>query len=83
MRYLLEELTAYEDGFSDILMEDREPERHETFMGMQDPLATPTKNDIDSLGKNIIERFGGLFHTYATNPLAHPRAISMQPGMSQ
>jgi hypothetical protein len=33
MRYLLDELVAYEDGFGDILMHDRATERHETFMG--------------------------------------------------
>lgn len=33
MRYLLDELMVYEEGFSDILMDDRPFHRHETFMG--------------------------------------------------
>ena len=33
MRYLLDELMSYEEGFTDILMEDRASDRHETFMG--------------------------------------------------
>ncbi|KAJ7488522.1 hypothetical protein B0H11DRAFT_2230062 [Mycena galericulata] len=33
MRYLLDELMAYEEGFSDIMMDDRASDRHETFMG--------------------------------------------------
>ena len=33
MRYLLDELMTYEEGFTDILMGDRASDRHETFMG--------------------------------------------------
>ncbi|KAF8325729.1 hypothetical protein F5887DRAFT_1085236 [Amanita rubescens] len=55
MRYLLEELTAYEEGFSDILMEDRASERHESFMSAPDPLATPTKKDLFTFSESIIQ----------------------------
>lgn len=34
MRYLLDELMAYEEGFTDMLMADRAFHRHETFMGI-------------------------------------------------
>ncbi|KAG5220529.1 phosphate system positive regulatory protein [Salix suchowensis] len=44
MRYLLDELTSYEEGFSDIMMASRPSERHESFMAtgtLQDtPFAT-------------------------------------------
>ena len=33
MRYLLDELMSYEEGFTDMLMVDRASSRHETFMG--------------------------------------------------
>ena len=32
MRYLLDELMSYEEGFTDMLMADRASSRHETFM---------------------------------------------------
>lgn len=81
MRYLLEELTAYEEGFSDIMMEDRASERHESFMGLQDPLATPTKRDLQTFGENIVQKFEGLFHTYASTSI--PRSLTpLPPGMS-
>lgn len=33
MRYLLDELMSYEEGFTDMLMVDRASSRHEMFMG--------------------------------------------------
>ncbi|KAF8325745.1 hypothetical protein F5887DRAFT_1085118 [Amanita rubescens] len=69
MRYLLEELTAYEEGFSDIMMDDRASERHESFMGVPDPSATPTKKDLFTFGEGIIQKFEGLFHVYASTPI--------------
>ncbi|KAK7691283.1 hypothetical protein QCA50_004676 [Cerrena zonata] len=48
MRYLLDELMAYEEGFSDILMRGRAYHRHETFMGEGDPEANVTKQDLES-----------------------------------
>jgi hypothetical protein len=86
MRYLLEELTAYEEGFSDIMMEDRASERHETFMAVPDPLATPTKKDLCNCGESLIQKFEGLFHAYAsTSSQGHspgPGTLQQAPGMS-
>jgi hypothetical protein len=59
MRYLLDELMSYEDGYSDMLMRSRAPERHETFMGVSDPSDAPSKADILLL-HGIIERQGVL-----------------------
>lgn len=36
MRYLLDELMAYEEGYSDMLMPTRTAERHESFMAHTD-----------------------------------------------
>ncbi|KDQ28742.1 hypothetical protein PLEOSDRAFT_1102782 [Pleurotus ostreatus PC15] len=53
MRYLLDELTAYEEGFSDILMDDRKNHRHENFMGVPDPSTPVTLRDLDVLGSKL------------------------------
>ena len=82
MRYLLEELTAYEEGFSDIMMEDRASERHESFMGMQDPLATPTKRDLQTFGDNIVQKFEGLLHAYGSTTSSPSTLTPLPPGMS-
>ncbi|KAJ7778003.1 hypothetical protein DFH07DRAFT_766219 [Mycena maculata] len=50
MRYLLHELMAYEEGFSDIMMDDRVCDRHETFMG---------ENDTAPLSKADLVHFEG------------------------
>ncbi|KII85744.1 hypothetical protein PLICRDRAFT_178074 [Plicaturopsis crispa FD-325 SS-3] len=55
MRYLLDELMAYEEGFGDILMADRASDRHETFMGVQDPSAVILKADLAAF-KDVILR---------------------------
>jgi hypothetical protein len=82
MRYLLEELTAYEEGFSDIMMEDRASERHESFMAVQDPLASPTKRDLKTFGENIVQKFEGLFHAYVnTSSPSTPSRTPQPPGM--
>ena len=84
MRYLLEELNAYEEGFSDIMMEDRASERHESFMGESDPSATPTKKDLFTFGDSMIQKFEGLFHVHAGSapsprPIHSPNAPSATP----
>lgn len=58
MRYLLDELMAYEEGFTDILMVDRNSERHETFMGSVDTDAsiTVTKGDLHMFEANLLQR---------------------------
>lgn len=52
MRYLLDELMSYEEGFSDIMMQDRAVDRHETFMG-----ETETSTGLTGLTKLDLETF--------------------------
>jgi hypothetical protein len=54
MQYLLDELMAYEEGFSDIMMGDRASDRHETFMGSVDPSAAVSKGDLLVFEKNLL-----------------------------
>lgn len=56
MRYLLDELMTYEEGFSDILMADRAPERHETFMGIPEASASVTRRDLKMFEANILQQ---------------------------
>lgn len=56
MRYLLDELTAYEDGFSDILMPDRSTGRHETFMGVHNDLPPLSQTDLREFGAHIVQQ---------------------------
>ncbi|KAE9390676.1 hypothetical protein BT96DRAFT_945947 [Gymnopus androsaceus JB14] len=49
MRYLLDELMTYEEGFSDIMMTDRTLECHETFMGTRNPSRIPQANSLDDV----------------------------------
>lgn len=46
MRYLLDELMAYEDGFSDIMLPGHLSDRHETFMGDRDNSAPLSMEDF-------------------------------------
>lgn len=59
MRYLLDELTAYEEGFSDILLLDRATDRHETFMGGAESKASTTVSyaDLQAFGAGLIQQF--------------------------
>lgn len=59
MRYLLDELMAYEEGFSDIMMDDRVIDRHETFMG-EDETAPVSKADLSKFEETIFARIQGL-----------------------
>ncbi|KAJ7149449.1 hypothetical protein C8R43DRAFT_1128452 [Mycena crocata] len=59
MRYLLDELMAYEEGFSDIMMDDRAADRHETFMG-EDETAPVSKADLVKFEALIVSRIQGL-----------------------
>jgi hypothetical protein len=56
MRYLLDELMTYEEGFGDILMADRASERHETFMGDQDLSAAISRADLQQFEVNLIQK---------------------------
>ncbi|KAJ7456105.1 hypothetical protein FB451DRAFT_1564714 [Mycena latifolia] len=59
MRYLLDELMAYEEGFSDIMMDDRIIDRHETFMG-EDLTAPLLKVDLVKFEESILTKIQGL-----------------------
>ena len=64
MRYLLDELVAYEEGFGDILMLDRATERHETFMGSQSsPDTLPGMDlqaDFERFETKLLRKFEGM-----------------------
>ncbi|KAK6966970.1 hypothetical protein R3P38DRAFT_2589936 [Favolaschia claudopus] len=55
MRYLLDELMAYEEGFSDIMMDDRVIDRHETFMG-EDSTAPLSKADLVKFEESMVAK---------------------------
>lgn len=59
MRYLLDELMAYEEGFTDIMMDDRVIHRHETFMG-EDPTASVSRADLSKLEDGILGKIQDL-----------------------
>ncbi|KAJ7900711.1 hypothetical protein B0H14DRAFT_2493618 [Mycena olivaceomarginata] len=65
MRYLLDELMAYEEGFSDIMMDDRAPDRHETFMG-EDPSAPLCRADLSKFEVAILAKLQGVVEKAAT-----------------
>lgn len=65
MRYLLDELMAYEEGFSDIMMDDRALDRHETFMG-EDPSAPLCRADLSKFEVAILAKLQGLVEKAAT-----------------
>lgn len=56
MRYLLDELMSYEEGFSDILMTDRAAERHETFMGVSETSSGVTKEDLEAFEAKLLQQ---------------------------
>jgi len=80
MRYLLDELMAYEEGFSDIMMGDRALDRHETFMAMQDPSAIVSKNDLLIFEANIMRQFSHLL-TRIMTPTHNPGGMAGVNGM--
>ncbi|KAJ7050595.1 hypothetical protein C8F01DRAFT_1377498 [Mycena amicta] len=53
MRYLLDELMAYEEGFSDIMMDDRLVDRHETFMGENESMPI-SRTDLSRFEAQIL-----------------------------
>ncbi|KAJ7247425.1 hypothetical protein B0H12DRAFT_1072938 [Mycena haematopus] len=65
MRYLLDELMAYEEGFSDIMMDDRVPDRHESFMGENDA-APLSKADLSHFENGIMGKIRALLNTAAS-----------------
>ncbi|KAF8825648.1 hypothetical protein HHX47_DHR6000236 [Lentinula edodes] len=72
MRYLLDELMAYEEGFTDIMMPDRALERHETFMGTQDVGKGISRNDILSLEYRMMQKLEDIAKTWSVTPPASP-----------
>ncbi|KAG5638414.1 hypothetical protein H0H81_000191 [Sphagnurus paluster] len=56
MRYLLDELMAYEEDFSDILMSHRTTERHNVFMGVSDPSNVVCQCDLQAFKVNMMNR---------------------------
>jgi hypothetical protein len=72
MRYLLDELMAYEEGFSDIMMDDRAYDRHETFMGEDDdPQAAVSKSDLVKFEDNLMRKIGSLLASSGTPSSEH------------
>lgn len=71
MRYLLDELMTYEDGFSDMLMSTRRPERHENFMGEHNDSAILTKGDLgdfaDVFSQSILSKIPSLIAPLIAN----------------
>jgi hypothetical protein len=67
MRYLLDELTVYEEGFGDILMGDRASKRHETFMGAQDLSASISRSDLLVFETKLLQQMRE-FMTIGTSP---------------
>jgi hypothetical protein len=67
MRYLLDELMAYEEGFSDIMMDDRVIDRHETFMG-EDETAPVSKADLTEFEDRILAQIQGLISRAPSSP---------------
>jgi hypothetical protein len=57
MRYLLDELTSYEEGVCDILLPDRAADRHETFMGSHNPSTPVYHVDLQRLQASLIQQF--------------------------
>ncbi|KAF7351924.1 hypothetical protein MVEN_01154200 [Mycena venus] len=66
MRYLLDELMAYEEGFSDIMMDDRVIDRHETFMG-EDEMVPVSKADLSKFEESILAKIQGLIASATTS----------------
>lgn len=60
MRYLLDELMSYEEGFSDIMMQDRAVDRHETFMGKTEMSSGLTKVDLEIFQTKLLQQVRNL-----------------------
>jgi hypothetical protein len=56
MRYLLDELMAYEEGFSGILMPDRASARHESSMGVQEGSCAVSHIDLQVFGEKLVQQ---------------------------
>ncbi len=74
MRYLLDELTSYEEGFSDIMMASRPSERHESFMATGDPAGHVTRNDFHELAMNLKKQLDAVVLSTPARPAPSPVA---------
>ncbi len=76
MRYLLDELMSYEEGFGNIMMEDRPVNRHETFMGSQstnlNPSSPVTVQDLKAFGSDLIQKMQQLSTLEKASPSPSP-----------
>ncbi|KAJ3828168.1 hypothetical protein F5880DRAFT_1672711 [Lentinula raphanica] len=78
MRYLLDELMAYEEGFTDIMMPDSSPARHESFMGSSNNKAEPiSRQDILSLEHKMMKKFDDMAKSWPITPPATPHGHRM------
>ncbi|KAF7334010.1 hypothetical protein MVEN_02306200 [Mycena venus] len=68
MRYLLDELMVYEEGFSDIMMDDRVINRHETFMG-EDERVPVSKADLLKFEDSILMKIRGMIAGVPAPPI--------------
>jgi hypothetical protein len=82
MRYLLDELTTYEEGFGDMLMDDRAPERHETFMGDQDLSITVSRADLRKFEHDLIQKFREAINSQNSGISASSSLAMVALGMS-
>jgi hypothetical protein len=82
MRYLLDELMAYEEGFSDIMMKNRASERHETFMGEHNSSATISKGDLQVFEEKLISQVRTLLTPTRSGGEATTR-VNRNSGQSQ
>ncbi|KAJ7255778.1 hypothetical protein C8J57DRAFT_1236199 [Mycena rebaudengoi] len=74
MRYLLDELMAYEEGFSDIMMDDQPLHRHESFKG-DDETAATTKADLLEFEGKMLLKMQAFFITIVPT-LSNPTTVA-------
>jgi hypothetical protein len=73
MRYLLDELMTYEEGFGNMLMSGRAPERHETFMAASNPGDVASKHDLLMLEVSLVERIQHMLGSCSSIPENTPK----------
>ena len=73
MRYLLDELMTYEEGFGNMLMSGRAPERHETFMAASNPGDVALKHDLLMLEVSLVERIQHMLDSCSPTPENTPK----------
>lgn len=77
MRYLLDELMSYEEGFGDMLMPDRLSDRHETFMGEAPPGSTITRTDLAVFQHTFLTQVSELLATVSPSKAGSSLMIGM------